>query len=172
MIDTSKYEASWQELLESTREFIQKEAQRLDELRDLAERIMRLRPDNWAAPTVRPPALAFDNGSGIPMLARLLENGTPCGEEFRKIHQGPPTLEFYDGRYPFVYEYVGTKQEAIEAGATVLGQFITRRRADLLSDPGVLAHGLILDGGVPAWKISASAMRYVVAWMRDELEKI
>jgi hypothetical protein len=75
------------------------------------------------------------------------------GEQYGRggvlTHRGAdPLVEFYDNRYMH----------------TERGQFVSRYyRSTLLSSGN---YGLLLDGGVPEWQVSAADMALVRAWLK------
>mgnify|MGYP006275864341 CR=1 FL=1 len=80
---------------------------------------------------------------------RVVRTGDAYGLNDCLINDDAPLVEFYDHRHMH----------------TPRGQFVSRyfvstilERADGL--------GLMLDGGVPAWTVSADDMRLVVAYLR------
>ena len=80
---------------------------------------------------------------------RVVRTGDAYGLNDCLINDGAPLVEFYDNRHMH----------------TPRGQFVSRyfvstilERADGL--------GLMLDGGVPAWTVSADDMRLVAAYLR------
>ncbi len=117
-----------------------------------------------------PATFSFTAANGVPFLCRLVNQGDPYGADFCLTHHDPiPAVEFYDARYPFCHEFVGTKEEAIAAGAPVLGQFVTRYMVSTLMDHRLHpTAGLCLNGGIPAWCVDANSMAKVNAWM-DQL---
>ena len=113
------------------------------------------------------PTLEFDNG--LRLLARLVRPGDRYGADMRLVSDSA-TIEFYDTRYPFCYAFVGTKEQAQEAGADVLGQLISRYNTSALMNV-LSGGGLNLHGGVPAWRLSSDAFRQVIQWIRTEMDE-
>lgn len=112
----------------------------------------------------RAPTLTVTAANGVTFLVRLVRLGDPYGREFCLTHDGSDALlEFYDTRYPFWYDYVGPKADAIAANAPVLGQFASRYCLSTLTQGGCRG-GLNLDDGVPDWRLDAESMANVLAW--------
>lgn len=83
---------------------------------------------------------------------RLVRNGDKYGRDFCLTHDRyEPLVEFYDTHYMH----------------TEFGQFVNRYYASTLleRDTG----GLCLDGGVPAWAVSAEDMATVRAWIKQQI---
>ena len=89
---------------------------------------------------------------------RILRKGDKYGRDFCLTHdEDKPLVEFYDGRYPHC-EY---------------GQFVTRYYVSTILGTdkwGRGAGGLILDGGIPAWTVSAEDMDTVREYLRTETD--
>lgn len=90
---------------------------------------------------------AFKNDAGIPFCAVLLEPGEYYGNivhglDRQRVREGERLVEFYDARFPH----------------TDLGQFVTRYNADSIAGH---VGGLVLDGGVKDWRVSAANMELV-----------
>lgn len=120
------------------------------------------------------PTFTFTAANGTPFLVRLVRQGDPYGAEMRLVHDETyPEVEFYDTRYPFAYDFVGTKEEAIAAGAPVLGQFTAGRYyVHTLRETRALHGrdtGLALNGSIAAWIVDPASMHAVHAWL-DEVE--
>lgn len=80
---------------------------------------------------------------------RIVNAGDKYGRDFCLTNAGDPLVEFYDSRYPH----------------TEFGQFVSRYFvSDLINHD----RGLILDGGIPDWSISASGMKQVVEFLRQQ----
>lgn len=79
-------------------------------------------------------------------------------------------VEFYDLRYPMQH-FNREVREALDADMP--GQFVSRYYVTTLlgEDKHSSGHtdwsGVILDGGVPNWKIDGRAMRLVRLWLRQ-----
>jgi len=74
---------------------------------------------------------------------RFVNKGDTYGRDFCLTHdKDEPMIEFYDARYPH----------------TEFGQFVSRYYVETLRGH---TGGLILDGGIPAWTVSASGMEQV-----------
>lgn len=74
---------------------------------------------------------------------RFVNKGDKYGRDFQMFYgQNEPMIEFYDSRYPF----------------TEFGQFIARYYIGQLRNHD---GKLILDGGEPAWTVSAAGMQQV-----------
>jgi hypothetical protein len=90
---------------------------------------------------------------------RILRKGDKYGRDFCLTHdEDKPLVEFYDGRYPHC-EY---------------GQFVTRYYVSTILGTdkwGRGAGGLILDGGIPAWTVSAEDMDTVRDYLRAETDQ-
>lgn len=117
---------------------------------------------------MKAPTTTVTASNGVPFLLRLIRQGDPYGMDFCRIHDEDPVIEFYDTRHPFTHDHVGTEQEAIAAGAPVLGQFVSRYHLSTLQerDP---SHGLDLHGSEPAWKIDGQALATGLAAMEEAL---
>lgn len=125
------------------------------------------------APTDR-----FKNGHGLIFLARLVEPGVQYGAQMSLVNKDRTVVEFYDTRFNFCYDYEGTPDDARDAGAPCLGQFMASfsleqllLTSDELDDRRNQGGGLCLYGGVPAWRLSAPALRYIVDWAKAKTEK-
>lgn len=98
----------------------------------------------------------FIAGNGVPMRVRIIYKGDAYGRDGCIVAESDmPLVEFYDRRYDH----------------TEHGQFISRYYLKSLLDRGY--GGLLLDGGVPAWQVSADNMSRTVlpllaAAMREE----
>ena len=80
---------------------------------------------------------------------RIVNAGDKYGRDFCLTNDGEPLVEFYDSRYPH----------------TEFGQFVSRYFVSTLINHD---RGLVLDGGIPAWSISASGMKQVVEFLRQQ----
>lgn len=98
-----------------------------------------------------PLAMIRNTKTGIPFTMRLVRTGDGYGRNLDTIHtMAEPLVEFYDARFKFDGE----------RGAE-FGQFVSRYYLKTLR-----AHGwrpLILDGGVPAWRIDESGLSLACA---------
>jgi hypothetical protein len=115
---------------------------------------------------MNPPTLRFTAANQIPFLVRLVATGDHYGMEMRLVNREEPMVEFYDARNPFAYDFVGSKADAIAAGAPVLGQFTGGRY--YLSTLRETRHhhgGLALTGGIPTWTLDPASMAAVHAWL-------
>lgn len=87
---------------------------------------------------------------------RILRKGEKYGLEDCLTHkERKPLVEFYDYRHRDDKEWKR-------------GQFVSRYYAETILKHD-LNFGLSLDGGVPAWTVSAESMREILAWLRQEL---
>lgn len=112
----------------------------------------------------------FTSALGVPFLCRIVRNGDNYGLHGSLIHcKDKPLVEFYDTRYPFWYDFVGTREDAIAAGAKPLGQFVSRYYVSTLRESRHLDYGLALHGGVPGWNVDPESMRQVHQWMDGEV---
>jgi hypothetical protein len=111
---------------------------------------------------MKAPTTLIHAAHGITFLARLVRQGDPYGMNFGLSHgEEKPVVEFYDTRYPFDYDFIGTLEEAKAAGATCLGQFVSRHYLDTLREFDGFA--LALHGGIADWQIDAPSIAAVVA---------
>jgi hypothetical protein len=79
---------------------------------------------------------------------RIVRTGDAYGLNDCLINDGAPLVEFYDNRYMH----------------TPRGQFVSRYFVSTILER---THaGLMLDGSVPAWTVSADDMRLVDAYLR------
>ena len=85
--------------------------------------------------------------TGLSFTARVIDTGDNYGKDNCLVNDGKPLVEFYDARYDFT---------------PGLGQFVTRYYVDTIKEH---QGGLILDGGVPDWTISASNVSDVQRWL-------
>lgn len=117
----------------------------------------------------------LDNGYGLPLVCRLLEKGDHYGAyDCLTLERDTPTLEFYDARHQQDYAFCGTDEEAKEANAECLGQFISRYFLTTLEESlESMQGGLCLHGGVPDWVISKEQLAKSVdqATMRLKFEE-
>lgn len=104
----------------------------------------------------------FTNDAGIPFVAVRIEIGEPYGTPVRhtqdgtlacrRLIAGAPLIEFYDTRWP---NHWGCE----------FGQFVTRYYVESLALAKHLhtaaGGGLMLDGGIPSWRVSVANMRLV-----------
>jgi hypothetical protein len=90
--------------------------------------------------------ISIVNDAGLRFNVRLVRRGERYGRNLCLVHdKDDPLVEFYDARYPH----------------TEIGQFITRYyRSTLMKPPH--DRGLCLDGGVPDWRINATAFEAVL----------
>jgi hypothetical protein len=93
--------------------------------------------------------IILDPVSQLTWAVRLVQRGDAYGLNDQLTHdKDEPLVEFFDTRYPH----------------TPLGQFVSRYNLDtLLGSEG----GINLDGGIPAWSVSAAGMAPVTAWLRE-----
>ena len=115
----------------------------------------------------------FNAANGITFLVRVVPKGGYYGAECCLTNKGKePLVEFYDTRKAFDYDFVGSKEAAIRAGAPALGQFVSRYsmstimahpRASGLDYPR--ASGLDLMVYEPSWKIDGGTMESIQDWL-------
>lgn len=79
---------------------------------------------------------------------RIVNTGDKYGLNDCLTNNKAPMVEFYDSRHPH----------------TAFGQFVTRYYVETLLD-SYYPHGLCLDGGVPAWSVSAEGMQQVIEFI-------
>lgn len=94
--------------------------------------------------------------SGIRFTARILRAGDRYGlDNCLTWDSLKPGVEFYDTRYPH----------------TEFGQFTgARYYVETILERGPEdKSGLVLDGGIPDWRIDGPAMTIVRAWLRNEI---
>ena len=88
---------------------------------------------------------------------RIVKTGDQYGLNMCLVNNKPPMVEFYDGRYPHVH--------------APYGQFVSRYYISTIlsqdSRGGEYSNGLCLDGGVPAWHVSAEDMAQVVTFLKE-----
>jgi hypothetical protein len=86
---------------------------------------------------------------------RVVNKGDKYGRDFCLTHnEDKPLVEFYDSRYPHAE----------------FGQFVTRYYVETILGTdkwGRGEGGLMLDGGVPAWTVSAEDMDTVRKYLKD-----
>ena len=99
--------------------------------------------------------LLLIKSQGIEFNVRILNEGDKYGLNNCLTHESKkPLVEFYDNRFPH----------------TEFGQFISRYYIDTILNMKN-NEGLDLQGGVPDWKINATEMNSVVAWLKVEKNK-
>ena len=81
---------------------------------------------------------------------RVINTGDKYGRAMNLINDKDPMVEFYDVRYPH----------------TPFGQFVSRYYITTILNANH-SNGLCLDGGVPAWQVSADDMAQVVTFLKD-----
>jgi hypothetical protein len=85
---------------------------------------------------------------------RIVNIGDQYGG-WRLPNDKAPMVEFYDNRYPH----------------TDYGQFVSRYYISTIlsqdSRGGEYSNGLCLDGGVPAWQVSAEDMAQVITFLKE-----
>ena len=84
---------------------------------------------------------------------RIVNIGDKYGVNDCLTNNKAPMVEFYDSR--FTHGADGAR-----------GQFVTRYYIETLTDSGC-PNGLCLDGGVPAWSISAEGMKEVIEYIKE-----
>ena len=82
---------------------------------------------------------------------RIVNTGDKYGVNDCLTNTKGPMVEFYDSRFKS-----GWDKER--------GQFVTRYYVETLIN-SYYPHGLCLDGGVPAWTVSAEGMQQVIAFI-------
>ena len=82
---------------------------------------------------------------------RIVNTGDKYGVNDCLTNTKAPMVEFYDARFKS-----GWDQER--------GQFVTRYYVETLIN-SYYPHGLCLDGGVPAWTVSAEGMLQVIEFI-------
>jgi hypothetical protein len=82
---------------------------------------------------------------------RIVNTGDKYGVNDCLSNDKAPMIEFYDSRFKS-----GWDQER--------GQFVTRYYVETLLN-SYFPHGLCLDGGVPAWSVSAEGMAQVIEFI-------
>lgn len=99
--------------------------------------------------------------NGVTFLVRLVEKGDHYGLDFRVTHgEDRPMVEFYDvDSRAECYDFVGTREEAIAAGAPRLGQFVSRYYVHTLLEDIATTGGICLAGHVPRWTIDGGSLR-------------
>lgn len=101
---------------------------------------------------------------GVEFLVRLVEKGDPYGHNFCKVHdREDPMVEFYDAANPHSYDFVGSREDAVAAGAVCLGQFVSSYYASTLLENIAHTGGVDLCGHVPKWVIDGDALRSAFA---------
>jgi hypothetical protein len=99
--------------------------------------------------------------NGVTFTVRLVERGDRHGRNFCKVHaEDRPIVEFYDLESTAEsYDFVGTREEAIAAGAPRLGQFASSYYVFTLLETIATTGGICLAGHVPRWTIDGAAVR-------------
>ena len=91
--------------------------------------------------------IIYDAPYGLTWALRLINEGDCYGLNDCIVHnEARPLVEFFDTRYPH----------------TDIGQFVSRYYVETLLGG---KDGLLLDGGIPEWRVSASGMDAVRAWL-------
>jgi hypothetical protein len=83
---------------------------------------------------------------------RIINTGDKYGVNDCLTNTKAPMIEFYDSR--FTHGADGAR-----------GQFVARYYTETLTNSGC-THGLCLDGGVPAWSVSAEGMQQVIEYIK------
>ena len=83
---------------------------------------------------------------------RIVNKGEKYGLNDCLTNNKAPMIEFYDSRYQ---------------GCEGRGQFVSRYYTSTILD-GEYANGLSLDGGIPAWSVSADGMKQVVEFLHQQ----
>jgi hypothetical protein len=87
---------------------------------------------------------------------KLVEVGATYGKDQCLTNTEKPLVEFYDATY------------AGKEGFDAEGQFISRYDVDsLLSNEKLLFSGLVLNGGIPEWRINDHNVGQVFEWLDD-----
>ena len=99
--------------------------------------------------------------NGVTFTVRLVERGDHYGRNFCRVHaEDRPMVEFYDvDSTAESYDFVGTREEAIAAGAPRLGQFASSYYVHTLLENIATTGGSNLRGHVPRWTIDGNAVR-------------
>lgn len=86
---------------------------------------------------------------------RIVNTGDKYGVNDCLTNTKGPMVEFYDSRFKS-----GWDKER--------GQFVTRYCVETLIN-SYYPRGLCLDGGVPAWSVSAEGMQQVIAFIEEAM---
>ena len=86
---------------------------------------------------------------------RIVNTGDKYGVNDCLTNTKGPMVEFYDSRFKS-----GWDKER--------GQFVTRYYVETLIN-SYYPRGLCLDGGVPAWSVSAEGMQQVIAFIEEAM---
>lgn len=84
---------------------------------------------------------------------RIVNTGDKYGVNDCLTNDKAPMVEFYDAR--FTHGADGAR-----------GQFVSRYYVETLIN-SYYPHGLCLDGGVPAWSVSADGMQQVIEYIKE-----
>lgn len=99
--------------------------------------------------------------NGVIYTVRLVEKGDHYGLNFCKTHdEDRPMVEFYDVESKAAcFDFVGTREDAIAAGASRLGQFVSNYYVSTLMENIATTRGICLNGGVARWVVDGDAVR-------------
>ena len=90
----------------------------------------------------------FTNDEGTAFTVRIVRRGDSYGLNGCLTHdEDKPLVEFYDLGYMH----------------TQFGQFVSRYYLDTILNHG--DYGLVLDCGIPRWRIDAYAMTAIIVWL-------
>lgn len=109
--------------------------------------------------------MRIETAHGVPFAVRIVRQGDGYGLGHKLVHDGDePMVEFYDARFD---------DARFDEG---LGQFVSRYDVGtIFGTDGWSANargpgrGLMLQGGVPEWRVDGPAMDRVVEWLEEEL---
>lgn len=98
---------------------------------------------------------AINTVTGIRFTVKIIRQGDRYGRNDCLTHdKETPLVEFHDTRYnQFVSRYYLTT--------------LLRQDQWTANQPSFAVTGLVLDGGVPDWRIDAAGMKPVVAWLEQ-----
>jgi hypothetical protein len=112
--------------------------------------------------------VSFTSESLIPFVVREVAVGGRYGADMVLINDSGDTLiELYDARYKFCYDFLGAKQDAIEEGATCLGQFVTRYCRPTFLSAVASGWGLNMMMGTTDWCLTKNDLQ-VIAKLLDQ----
>lgn len=101
-----------------------------------------------------------ESSHGVVFNVRLVEKGDRHGRNFCLTHdEDRPMVEFYDAKNPHSYDFVGSPEDAVKAGARCLGQFVSGYYVFTLLENIATTGGICLHGGVPKWQIDGDSVR-------------
>ncbi len=85
---------------------------------------------------------------------RIVNTGDKYGRKDQLTNDKQQMVEFYDSRYDHA-DWMGR------------GQFVSRYYTSTILN-GQYTNGLSLNGGIPAWTVSADGMKQVVEFLRQQ----